>query len=217
MEFAATIFPLEEPLQASSSLHRVSEILVNQVQGFTHKATSTIVQLQSDAAKVKDQLEKTLQDAKALKGKLALAQRQNKALQEELKAQASYKLVTDELKAEVVDLQEAKDILTQQCDVNDKLIQSMLAWQAPAPSQVQMETTIKRLEAELQALKSSQFSSSTAPSSSTFPAQTTIPIHMESHQPSLSPPTSTPYTNEPPISIPSTSSPPKDKQVEGYS
>ena len=92
----------------------------------------------------------------------------------------------------------------------------MLAQQAPAPSHIQMETTINQLEAELQALKSSQFSSSTTPSSSTLPAQATIPIHMESHQPPLSPPTSTPYTNEPPISIPSTSLPPKDKQVEDY-
>ena len=92
----------------------------------------------------------------------------------------------------------------------------MLAWRAPDLNQVQMESTIKKLEAELQALNSSQFSSTTAPSSSTLPLQTTIPIHMESHQPPLSPPTSTPYTDEPPTSIPSTSSPLKDKQVEDY-
>ena len=42
-----------------------------------------------------------------------MAQRQNKALREELKAQADYKLVADELKANVEDLQEAKDILTE--------------------------------------------------------------------------------------------------------
>ena len=120
----------------------------------------------------------------------------NKALQEELKAQANFKLVANELKFEVTDLQEAKDILTQKCDINDKLFQSMLAQRAPAPSQVQMENTIKRLEAELQALKSSQFSSTTAPSSSTLLAQTTIPIHMESYQPPLSPPISNPYIDE---------------------
>ena len=49
-------------------------------------------------------LEKALHDAAKLEGKLALAQRQNKALSKELKPQADYKLVANELKAKLADL-----------------------------------------------------------------------------------------------------------------
>ena len=57
-------------------------------------------------------LEKALHDAKELEGKVALAQCQNETLSKELKAQANYKLVADELKNKVANLQEEKDILT---------------------------------------------------------------------------------------------------------
>ena len=89
MDFATTFFPTEEPLQASPTLNKEAEVLINQVRGFTQKATSTIAQLQGDAIKVKNQLEKALQDAKDLEEKLAMAQCQNEALKEEPKPTTS--------------------------------------------------------------------------------------------------------------------------------
>ena len=75
---------MEEPLQASPTMNREVEMLVNQVRGFTHKSTSTITQLQGDVFKANNMLEKSLHDAAKLEGKLALAQRQNKTLSKEL-------------------------------------------------------------------------------------------------------------------------------------
>ena len=216
LNFAATLFSMEDPLQAQTPLQREDDLLVNQVRGFTQRASATVGQAKAESTRATSLLEKALNDAEQLEGKLFLALCQKQDLQETLSAQADYRAIVDELKLEVADLQEAKEVLTQKCKVNEKLIQSMLARRASTQSQA---LTIARLEAELQALKSSQPSTSSIPSSSSIP--TTDPAHLPSSiphtdPPPSSPPSSFPLTDEPPSSVPSTSSPVKDKQVEDY-